>query len=290
VRRTDLQPVVLRGTKVELTSQRQSTDAGASLLDLLDLEAVGADCYRAPALSRDRTHLYGGQVAAQALLAAGRTVSPSRLPHSLHGYFLRGGDATEPTLFRVERDRDGRSFSSRRVVALQRGEVIFSMSASFHVAEEGLDLQVDAVPQAEPPEPLELSWAESESFLLFSFEARVPAQPFPAGEMPTRLWLRPTVALPDDPLVHACVLTYLSDSSSGLMVLRQDGWRDSSSLDHAVWFHRPVRLDEWVLLDVVPRTTAGGRGWYTGSVATRNGVLGASFTQEALFRRAPDAK
>jgi acyl-CoA thioesterase-2 len=261
---------------------------GPTLTDLLELEEVGADRFRAASVFDDRTHLYGGQVAAQALLAASRTVPDGRSPHSLHGYFLRGGNATRPTAFRVERDRDGGSFSARRVFALQDGEVIATLSASFHRVEAGLDLQVDQVSPAEPPELLGPLLTEDHMFPLVSVETRVPSQPYAATEVPTRLWVRPEVALPDDPVVHACVLAYISDGSTGLAPLWQGGWRSSSSLDHAVWFHRPARADDWLLLDVVPHSTAGGRGWYTGSIATRLGDLVASLTQEALFRRLPE--
>lgn len=255
--------------------------SGFSLPELLDLEAVDRDLYRGNVVFDEPFALYGGQVAAQALIAAGRTVDPDRPPHSLHGYFLRAGDAARPTVFRVERDRDGRSYSARRVVALQNGKVIFNMSASFHVTEDGRDLQASPVPQAPPPDTLPTGTMPR----LASFEARQPPQPHPEASWPTRFWARCTADLGDEPLVHAAALTYLSDILSGLAPLRDERWTPMSSLDHAVWFHRPARLDDWVLLDLVPHTVAGGRGWYTGTVSSADGVLRASITQEQLYRQ-----
>lgn len=250
------------------------------VLELLDVEAVEQDLFRASAVFDDRYALYGGQVAAQALLAAAATVPPGRLPHSLHGYYLRGGDASCPTEFQVERDRDGRSFSARRVVALQRGVIIFTMSASFHADEDGLDHQVEQMPDAGDPEQLP-------PFVLprlASMEGRLPAQPYPGDHRPTRFWARCTVPLPDDQLVHAALLTYLSDILTGLSPLHREAHSSGTTLDHAVWFHRPVRMDRWVLLDLMPHTIAGGRGWYTGTVHSADGVLSASLTQETLYR------
>ncbi|MHA6627255.1 acyl-CoA thioesterase [Pseudonocardia sichuanensis] len=258
--------------------------ADASLVALLDLEPLERDLFRAGTVFDDPFPLYSGQVAAQALLAAGRTVPAGRVPHSMHGYFLRSGDARRPTLFRVERDRDGRSFSARRVVAVQAAEVVFSLSASFHDPEEGLDQQVEPAPDVPAPEelpPLEMP-------RLFSFEALLPPQPHPRS-WPTRFWARCTEPLPPaengGELLHAAVLTYLSDIMTGLSPLAGGGFRPTTSLDHAVWFHRTARLDDWVLVDLAGHTTGGGRGWYTGSLTSRDGVLRASIAQESLFRR-----
>lgn len=251
-----------------------------TVLDLLDLEEIDRDLFRVRMVFDDVYALYGGQVAAQALLAAGRTVPEGRVPHSLHGYYLRLGDASRPTIFRVDRDRDGRSFSARRVVAVQGGEVIFNMSASFHVPEKGTDIDAEPMPAAGPPETM-IDYVFPR---LFSFEGRTEKPVEPGEDFPTRCWARCTAALPDDPLTHAVILTYLSDSMAGLAPFHTPTARSGSSLDHAVWFHRPIRLDEWVLMDHVPRTIAGGRGWYTGTIHTRDGRLGASLTQEALFR------
>ena len=258
---------------------------GPTVLDVLRLDEIDRDLYRSTLLFADPFPLYGGQVAAQALLAAGRTVSRDRLPHSLHGYFLRSGDAARPTIFHVERDRDGRSFSARRVVAVQGGEVIFNMSASFQAVGKGPDRQVQESPDAEQPddsEALELP-------RLFSMEFRSPAQPYPRTSWPTRFWARTTMSLPpEDQLLHTCILTYLSDIGTGLSALADDEAASGPSLDHAIWFHRPALLDDWVLVDMRPVTVSGGRGWYTGAVTTRDGGLAASFVQETLFRPGPN--
>jgi acyl-CoA thioesterase-2 len=253
-----------------------------SLLDLLELEEIDRDLYRSCSTFPDPYPLYGGQVAAQALRAAGGTVPADRRPHSLHGYFLRGGDAARPTVFRVDRDRDGRSYSARRVVALQGGEVIFNMSCSFHVEQDGPEVQAQQPPPAGDPETL----PEVELPRLFSLESRQAPQSVTDTPWPTLFWTRLTVQAPDDPLLHSCVLTYLSDISSGLAGL--PGARESagSSLDHAVWFHRQARMDRWVLMELRPSSVSGGRGWYTGSLYDEQGVLLASLAQESLFRTA----
>lgn len=248
---------------------------------VLELEEIDRDLYRAGFLTDEAIPLYGGQVAAQGLLAAGLTVDAGRAPHSLHGYFLRPGDARRPTVLRVHRDRDGRSYSGRRVEALQDGEVIFSMAASFHVAEEGADVQAERAPDTLPPgeaEPIHLP-------RMLSMEGRRVPHPGNEGVWPTRFWARSTVPLGDEPLLNACVLTYLSDISSGLTSLADADNVPGSSLDHAVWFHRPARLDEWVLMELLARTVAGGRGWYTGTIFDPAGAAVASITQESLFRR-----
>lgn len=258
---------------------------GRGLHDVLELEEIDRDIYRAGFLTDEAIPLYGGQVAAQALLAAGRTVEDDRSPHSMHGYFLRAGDARRPTLLRVHRDRDGRSYSSRRVEALQDGDVIFSMAASFHVGEDGADVQKEPLPDTAAPE-------DAEPFRmprLLSMEGRRAPHPGNEGVWPTRFWARSTTTLGDDPLLNACVLMYLSDISSGLTSLADDDNGPGSSLDHAVWFHRPARMDDWVLMELLARTVAGGRGWYTGTIFDPTGTAVASIAQESLFRRRRDA-
>jgi acyl-CoA thioesterase-2 len=252
-----------------------------TLLDLLDLEEIDRDLYRANLAFDDVWHLYGGQVAAQALRAAGLCVAPDRRPHSLHGYFLRAGDAARPTVFQVFRDRDGRSFSARRVVALQGGEVIFNMSASFQVPEDGAEAQEEVMPDV----PAAEGSPAHDFFRLFSFEGRAVPQPYEDMEWLTRFWARCTESLKGDPLLNACALTYISDVSTGLLRFNNSTHASSASLDHAVWFHRPPEADDWMLLDLAPHTTSGGRGWYTGSVYDRGGRLIASIAQESLFRK-----
>ncbi|TVT25096.1 thioesterase family protein [Amycolatopsis acidiphila] len=263
-----------------MTSRTPPPAVAETVLGLLALDEVEQDLYCAPPAVEEPFPLYGGQVAAQALYAAGRTVPPGREPHSLHGYFLRGGVAGTPIAFRVSRDRDGRSYSARRVTATQDGEVIFTLSASFVTDEPGATREVQPAPVVPPPEEL----PEAVLPRLLSIEAKLPQQPDPDVEWPTRFWARCTVDLPDDPLTHACVLTYLSDISSGLFPLHDENNATGASLDHAVWFHRPVRFDGWLLTDLVPKAAGRGRGWYTGTVHAPDGELVASIAQEALFR------
>jgi acyl-CoA thioesterase II len=255
-----------------------STDV--DLLGLLDLETIDQALYRATVVFDESWRLYGGQVAAQALRAAAHTVIPDRAPHSLHGYFLRPGDAARPTLFQVFDDRDGRSFSARRVVAKQRGEVIFSASVSFTTPGQGLDAQQPRAPEVPRPDDASPYTIPR----LFSFEGRAVPQPQGEAEWPTRFWARCVQDLGDDPVLNACALTYLSDISTGLSAFDVDGHGSGASLDHAVWFHRPARLDQWVLTDYQPLTVGGGRGVYTGSFFDSSGVMVASMAQEALYR------
>ena len=254
----------------------------ATLSELLSIERIDRDLYRAPAENGERGLAYGGLIAAQALAAAGDSVDPERLPHSLHGYFLRGGDGTRSTVLRVDRDRDGRSFSGRRVVVLQEGEVIFSMSASFQVPRPGDERQLAPAPAAARPDELEphALWLTLSAHL----DARVPEQPFENAALPTRLWLRTRDKLADEPLVHACALTYMSDVSNGLAGLSSGPFSGGTSLDHAMWFHHEFRADEWVLMDLVPNRVASGRGLYSGTFHTADGMLGATLAQESLVR------
>lgn len=256
------------------------TPGPGNLLDLLQLEQIEEDTYRANYVFEEDSALYGGQVAAQALLAAGLTVTGDRFPHSLHGYFLRRGDAARPTMFKVDRDRDGGSFSARRVVAIQRGEVIFSAAASFAVPAEGMDVQAPALPEVTGPE-------ESRTWVvprMFSVEAAIPPEDG-LTEWPSRFWARLTAALGEDVLLNAAALTYLSDLSADLHTFETDGFLPAASLDHTVWFHRPVRMQDWVFTDYSGQTIVGNRGVYTGSVFDRSGRLVASIAQEALYRK-----
>jgi acyl-CoA thioesterase-2 len=249
------------------------------LTAILDLEPIEVDLFRANFVQREEHPLYGGQVAAQALAAAGATVPADRAPHSLHGYFLRPGEADLPTVLRVERDRDGRSFSARRVVAVQRGEVIFSMAASFHAERPGALVQRAAPPALPDPERLTPLTMPRYPAMELREEERAAGQIWP-----TCFWARCRHRLPDDPLVHACVLAYLSDVSSGLAQFVGKGGIPVSSLDHALWLHQPVRLDEWVSVDLKGRLIARSRGIYTGSVFAADGRLVASISQEMLVR------
>ena len=250
---------------------------GVALLDVLELERVDRDLFRSTALFEEPWSLFGGQVAAQALLAAGRTVQAERRPHSLHGYFLRPGDSRRPVVFSVDRDRDGRSFSARRVVARQEGEVILNLSASFHAGDDQAQDEVALRP------PVAAATQVTVPHRLIGFEQRVVDLPFTVH--PTRVWMRSTQALPADPLVHAAALTYLSDIYTGHGALQSAVGKHQSTLDHTVWFHRPARADEWVLMDLQARSVGQGRGLYTGELWTEAGVLVASLAQETLYRQ-----
>jgi len=260
------------------------------LRDLLDIKELDRDLYEAPVFSdRDRPHLFGGQVAAQALRAAILSVEGDRQVHSLHGYFLRTGTAGRSFVLQVYRDRDGRSFSSRRVLAIQNGEVLFSAAASFHVAEPSPEYQVPMA--ADVPDP------DTSSVDIFAgptqfFELRgEPSQPgADSPRFTTRLWARSRVALPDDPGTHACALTYVTDVGSGFAGLGIDGLAPAGpSIDHCIWFHQPIRLDEWVLVDLWPLRASGSTGTYMGAVHDRQGALGCMLAQEALLRPRPGA-
>jgi acyl-CoA thioesterase-2 len=253
-----------------------------AILDLLNLEYIEQNLYRSCVLSdAQRPRLFGGQVAAQALYAAGQTVPGGRLPHSLHGYFLRQGSPLRPTVFQVERDRDGYSFSARRVVAIQNGEVIFNMAASFAEPRPGPDLDAEPAPEVPAPETAPV-WTQHSHHASFEFRSAQTEQD--GYRFPTKFWIRCTADLVDDPLLNAAVLTYTSDISAGLIGFEDGAERSGPSVDHSVWFHRPARMDQWTWLDLVPQTAAAGRGLYTGTVYSEFGTRLATIAQEALFR------
>jgi acyl-CoA thioesterase-2 len=256
-----------------------------SILELLDLEYIEENIYRSCVTHPEPHRLFGGQVAAQALYAAGKTVPAGRLPHSLHGYFLRAGDSQRSTLFRVDRDRDGGASSARRVVAIQNGEVIFNMAASFArpraIDEPLLDRDADPVVAFPALDDLPVQTYARHP----SFQFRHASSPH---RLPERFWIRCLERLPsleENPLLHAVVLAYISDISTGLIRLEPPGYTASSSIDHAVWFHRPARMDGWIWQEMRPETAAGGRGWYTGACYRPDGTRVASIAQESLFRK-----
>jgi acyl-CoA thioesterase-2 len=237
--------------------------------------------------------LYGGHVAAQALLAATRTVDDGRLPHSLHGYFLRPGQVDRPTIFQVNRDRDGRSFSARHVVAMQDGAVILSLSVSFQVPEDGVEHEARHISGIPGPDGLAApqpggtlgEWTEA-------FDFRLPVPEHPTGpdgswSIPTQMWCRTAAPVVPDPYLHAAILTYVSDLSTGFGTagLPIEPAAGGPSLDHAMWFHRPVDPSEWFLLDLEPLLSAGGRGLYLGGIYDPDLRRCASITQEVLTRR-----
>lgn len=261
--------------------ERVPGGVGTGLRELLTLERIEDNMFRTVVVSEDRSGLFGGQVAAQALRAAAYTVPGARHPHSLHGYFLSRGDASRRVLLTVSRDRDGGSYSNRRVIAVQNGVVIFNMAASFHRHEEGTDYQANGAPEVTPPEELPDGVL---SHRLHGVDIRIPEQPWPGQRWPSRVWLRAREGLDDEPL-HACGLTYVSDLFSGLAAVPGGDFSGPlTSIDHAVWFYRPVRLDDWVLMDLEPESTYGGRGVYRGRIFDRAGRLAAGLAQESLYR------
>ena len=258
---------------------------------LLELEALDGDAFEITAASgigRDR--LFGGQVAAQSLRAACLTVGEGRLPHSLHAYFIRPGTPGEPLRLEVQRTRDGRAFSTRHVTAAQGGKPIFEMIASFHDPEPGFDWQ--GVPRPDAPPPEELAAPDFPALVRHpsGFEFRVVKPPRPYGfPLPHPFWIRYREPLGDDPALHACVITYLSDMAVVSSARAPGSPRELAAavtLDHAMWFHRPARVDEWLLFSVDPVSNFGARGLARGALHTRDGVLVASIAQEALLRPA----
>jgi acyl-CoA thioesterase-2 len=259
----------------------------ANLIEILALESLETNLFRGIHPEGTRGRLYGGQIMAQALIAAGRTVK-ERGPHSLHGYFLRPGDATIPVVFKVEPIRDGASFSTRRVVAVQRGQAIFSMDASFQVVEDGLDHQ-SAMPESQPPARIP-DVLLNDAFVAFrenyaEMKRMLPMQPR------KRVWFRTNGELDDDdPLLHAALLTYQSDDDllSTARLPHRGGYDRSrmqgASLDHAMWFHRKTRVDRWLLYDLDSPSAAQARGYNRGTIFTVDGQLVASTMQEGLMR------
>ena len=276
------------------------------IIKTLDLEEIELNHYLATSPNEGWQRVYGGQVIGQAMVAASRTVSPNRSAHSLHGYFLRAGDTTIPILYKVDRIRDGKSFTTRRVVAVQRGQAIFTMSISFQVDEGGLSHQFD-MPEVPGPDSLptedELrreqakSWPKEfqESFSGSSAIKVKPVDPVDLlnpepAQATQRCWMRCGDALPDDSRIHQCVLAYLSDwslldtaSRPHAVSFMQDNVQ-VASLDHAMWFHRPFRADEWLLYDQDSPSASGARGFNRGLIYNRTGKLVASTTQEGLLR------
>lgn len=253
------------------------------LAALLDLEELDRDLFR----GRNGRHpdprisLYGGQVAAQALRAASLTIPEGRFPHSLHGYFLRAGRPDHPVIFAVDRDRDGGSFSARHVRALQHGEVIFSMLASFQEDEESGAFEAPPTRDVGPPEDYSQQGWDSLA------EAREVSyrEVQPGLTVTDVLWVRVPGPFPDDRVLHACALAYLSDYGSGFAMMDEPGLPPGGpSIDHVVWFHDPIRIDDWVLLDMRPIRASGARGTYLGTMRDRDGNLGAVLGQEMLLR------
>ncbi|SMC54782.1 (3S)-malyl-CoA thioesterase [Fulvimarina manganoxydans] len=281
-------------------------DAVEKLLGILDLERLEDNLFRGVSPDQSWQRVFGGQVVAQALVAAQRTVDPARSCHSLHSYFLRPGDPATPIVYDVERIRDGGSFTTRRVVAIQHGRAIFSLSASFQIMEEGFDHQM---PMAEVPGPDEVPHGKDlkERILRDAPPAvqRYWMRPRPIEFRPIlfdhyltenkldpvqRIWVRCNRSVGDDQPLNAAVLAYLSDMTlldtslfaHGLSVF--DERVQAASLDHAMWFHRPVDVGEWLLYAQDSPSSSGGRGLTRGSLYQRDGTLVASVAQEGLIR------
>ena len=280
-------------------------DAVDRLIKLLDLEAIEVNIFRGTSPDETVQRVFGGQVAGQSLIAAARTVEAEYRVHSLHAYFLRPGDPAVPILYEVDRIRDGRSFTTRRVVAIQHGKAIFNMSASFHVPEEGLDHQfpmADVTPPEELPD-FQTRWAPFADELGAWYTRPRPIDTRHVDRSPPdrktslppyqRVWLRCDGVLPDDPVLHACVLTYASDMTLlDTTLLPHGGEYDvqrlmMASLDHTMWFHRPFRADEWLLYHQDTPSASDGRGISRGLIYTRSGELVVSVVQEGLIRVAP---
>jgi acyl-CoA thioesterase II len=255
-------------------------DLASDLRSLLTLERVDKDLFRGRnANYGPRRTLFGGQVAAQCLLAAAATVEPGRLPHSFHGYFLRAGRSDIPVILEVDRDRDGHSFSARRVVAVQDGEVIFSMVTSFHGESEVT--RFDDAPRRDVPAPEDATLGGWNPLL----DVR-PVTPtdFLKGVFTDCLWVKSAVSLGDSPLLHRAGLTYLSDLGTGFgQQSRKLVGRGGPSIDHSMWFQEDIRADAWVLVDLRPVKARSARGCYHGSLRDRAGALGATIYQEQLL-------
>lgn len=278
----------------------------AALVALLDLERIDDNLFRGAQEPSVLPRVFGGQVAAQALVAGTRTVDPAYAAHSLHSYFLQPGDPAAPIVYDVETLRDGRSFATRRVLARQHGRPIFALTANFQRPEEGWDHQ-DVMPDVLAPEDAldprrmlaemhpdsdagafdEWDFADLR-YVGSSGDGLLAADPEHPGLQ--RCWLRVASRLPDDPVLHVAAFTYLSDMTLMGAALAphgarpEDGTHLVASLDHAIWFHRPFRADEWWLYDQTSPFAAGGRGLVTAGVFTEAGALVATVAQEALMR------
>jgi acyl-CoA thioesterase-2 len=285
----------------------KASDALGALLSLLDLEQLEVNLFRGTSPKSGWQQVFGGQVLGQALVAASRTVEASRTAHSLHGYFLIGGDPKHPIIYEVERIRDGSSFTTRRVKAIQHGRAIFTMSVSFHRTEPGFDHQL-RMPAVPPPDALPSEQELMAKLLPLMPDAirgywqqQRPIELRPVdpgrylrreqGEPRQHIWMRASGRLPDSPQLHQCVLAYASDMTlldtalvaHGRMLF--DPELQMASLDHALWMHRPFRADEWLLYAQDSPSAHGARGFCRGSVFTAAGELVASVAQEGLMRQ-----
>ena len=285
---------------------RTAPTAMEQLVSSLDLEKLEQDLFRGTSPQVGWQRVFGGQVIGQALVAAQRTVAPDRPVHSLHGYFMRPGDPAAPIVYEVDRIRNGLSFATRSVVAIQHGKAIFSLSASFQKDEDGLEYQSE-IPTVTPPEDLPGKEEMREAFLAGApdhirdyWERERPIEVRPLSlehyisdrklEAQQNVWIRATGPVPDDRIIQAAILAYLSDMTLLDTALFAHGRSvfdrnlQVASLDHAMWFHRPTRLDDWLLYSMDSPNTNGARGFTRGSLYQRDGKLIASVAQEGLIR------
>ncbi|MEO8620338.1 MAG: acyl-CoA thioesterase II [bacterium] len=283
-----------------------SDDSLDILLSLLDLEPLEVNIYRGQNRDLGTGRVYGGQVFAQALVAARRTVDANREAHSAHGYFILPGDLAAPIVYFVDRLRDGNSFTTRRVTAIQHGQAIFNLSASFHIEEEGPAHQSE-MPEVPHPDTLtpeltlirEMAHQIPESLRsILTQERPIDVRPVSPGDplgsekrAPVRqAWFRAVGKLPDDPSIHQAVLAYASDYGLLITALQPHGipYRSRglqlASLDHSLWMHRPFRADEWLLYSTDSPVTWGARGFVRGTIHSQSGELVASVAQEGLIR------
>ncbi|EPE95898.1 acyl-CoA thioesterase II [Rhizobium grahamii] len=290
-----------------MTRDTEKPTAMETLLSTLDLEAIEVDIFRGRSPQVGWQRVFGGQVISQALMAAQRTVERDRVVHSLHAYFMRPGDPSVPIVYQVERIRDGSSFNTRRAVAIQHGKAIFALSASFQIEESGFDHQI-VMPDVPAPEKL---LDERQIATQFLANAPAPIRKYWERERPIEIrpislthyfsdkkldpvqhvWVRATGPVPDDGHYQAAILAYLSDMTLLDTSLHPHGTSifDQSiqvaSLDHSMWFHRPTKLDDWLLYTQDSPSASGARGLTRGSLFTRDGVLIASVAQEGLIRK-----
>lgn len=259
------------------------------LLALLALEQIEENIFRAQHPAGRQGRLYGGQIMAQALMAGGRTVSPELRVHSLHGYFLRPGDPRVPAVIRVERARDGKSFATRRILVTQRGEAIFNMDASFQIVESGLDHQA-TMPELKPPPEEKIPQALFDApFVTWRHEFRRLQSELP--QPPEQfVWFKPTGRVPPEHLIAASLLVFESDNvliGTARLPHRGRFKREQmqvASLDHAMWFHRPIELNQWLLYAIDSPSASQARGFARGNIFSQSGELLASTVQEGLIR------
>ena len=276
----------------------------ADLITLLNVEQIEVNIFRGQSPGENRQRVFGGQVAGQALVSAAHTIDQvGREVHSLHAYFVRPGDPNIPILYEVDRLRDGTSFSTRRVIAIQHGKVIFNLQASFHAAESGLDHQLTMPTGVPSPESLPDfktrmapykdqmgEWYDLPRPIDVRYVDNDPASREGNPRTGQRVWMRADGTLPDDNVLHTCILTYASDMTllDTALLPHGIGWTDGkvqmASLDHAMWFHRPFRADEWMLYDQTSLSTSSARGLASGAIFSSSGELVVSVVQEGLLR------